>query len=281
MNKGHEALIYHTYFHDFYDSLPDISILVHADITSWHMDFLLSNLTFALAQLDLYEVRKRGYANLRVDWHNACPDWIDTTATKPDHLKREETFMREAFLANFGPAAAPADDSAAGVGVPRYLAQPCCNQFAVTRGTVRSVPKERFAHFMHWLETSELEDYISGRTWEHLFQYLFTGRAVDCPIPWKTYCIMYHICFDGPPGYEEWLAAEKERGFLLEDLKPGFAKKVWQWAWQIRKEKLERDVEVVDQRLEALRARAMERGRDERARRGWTADLYAEGFSRS
>ncbi len=28
--KGREALIYHTYFHDFYDTLPDISILIHA-----------------------------------------------------------------------------------------------------------------------------------------------------------------------------------------------------------------------------------------------------------
>ena len=29
-NKGHESMIYHQYFYDFYDNLPDVSILVHS-----------------------------------------------------------------------------------------------------------------------------------------------------------------------------------------------------------------------------------------------------------
>lgn len=40
-NKGHEAMIYHQYFYDFYDNLPDISILIHSHQQSWHVDQLL------------------------------------------------------------------------------------------------------------------------------------------------------------------------------------------------------------------------------------------------
>jgi hypothetical protein len=40
-NKGHEAIIYHQYFYDFYDNLPDVSILVYSHQRSWHVEQLL------------------------------------------------------------------------------------------------------------------------------------------------------------------------------------------------------------------------------------------------
>jgi hypothetical protein len=40
-NKGHESMIYHQYFYDFYDNLPDVSILVHSQQKSWHVEKLL------------------------------------------------------------------------------------------------------------------------------------------------------------------------------------------------------------------------------------------------
>ncbi|CAL3970950.1 unnamed protein product, partial [Diplocarpon coronariae] len=40
-NKGHEAMMYHQYFYDFYDDLPDISILIHSQQLSWHVEQLL------------------------------------------------------------------------------------------------------------------------------------------------------------------------------------------------------------------------------------------------
>jgi len=40
-NKGHEAMIYHQYFYDFYDNLPDVSVLVHSHQRSWHIEQLL------------------------------------------------------------------------------------------------------------------------------------------------------------------------------------------------------------------------------------------------
>lgn len=40
-NKGHEAMMYHQYFYDFYDELPDIAILIHSQARSWHVEALL------------------------------------------------------------------------------------------------------------------------------------------------------------------------------------------------------------------------------------------------
>ena len=40
-NKGHEAMMYHQYFFDFYDNLPDITILIHSQQRSWHVEQLL------------------------------------------------------------------------------------------------------------------------------------------------------------------------------------------------------------------------------------------------
>lgn len=40
-NKGHEAMMYHQYFYDYYDKLPDVSVLVHSQQRSWHVEQLL------------------------------------------------------------------------------------------------------------------------------------------------------------------------------------------------------------------------------------------------
>ncbi|KAI2779682.1 hypothetical protein F4815DRAFT_179857 [Daldinia loculata] len=184
--KGREAMIYLTYMHDFYDNLPDVTIFTHADESPWHVERTLnSSLVFAMSHLDLRQVLQRQYFNLRVSWENACPDWINTTKTEYDDTKQEEHFIRQAFSENF-----------ATNDVPEILAGPCCSQFAVTRDAVRRHPRSQYQRSMTWLMQTDLEDFLSGRVWEHFWQWLFKGQAVDCPIEWKSYCRMYHICYD-------------------------------------------------------------------------------------
>ncbi|CAJ2502443.1 Uu.00g098370.m01.CDS01 [Anthostomella pinea] len=186
--KGREALIYHTYMHDFYDDLPDISIMIHADETSWHVeDVLNASMTFALSHLDLDQVLERQYFNLRVSWEGACPDWINTTFLdeQDDVHKLEEPYMHEAFSENF-----------ATNKVPEILGGPCCSQFAVTKDAVKRHPQSQYRQNMDWLVQTDWNDYIAGRVWEHMWPFLFRGEAVDCAIEWKAYCRMYHICFN-------------------------------------------------------------------------------------
>ncbi|KUJ18698.1 uncharacterized protein LY89DRAFT_557500, partial [Mollisia scopiformis] len=190
-NKGNEAISYLTYLHDFYDILPEISIFIHGSDSSWHIDGVLAHSTKeALNTLDLEEVRRRGYLNLRTSWANACPVWINTSIQIGDErydekLREEEPFMRAAIEAIFP-----------NKKVPMALASPCCSQFAVTKERIRRIPKEQYKRAIDWLMSTELESKVSGRIWEHLWHWLFLGKDIDCPSEWRALCVWYHLCFE-------------------------------------------------------------------------------------
>ncbi|KAI0002689.1 hypothetical protein F4779DRAFT_127309 [Xylariaceae sp. FL0662B] len=258
--KGREALIYHTYMHDFYDNLPDISILVHADENPWHVeDVLNSSMTFVLSHLDLDQVMQMQYFNLRVAWQDACPDWINTTTalTEVDDHKKEEPYMHEAFSENFGTNQ-----------VPEILGGPCCSQFAVTRDAVRRHPRSQYKMNMDWLVQTDWTDYIAGRVWEHMWPWLFKGEAVDCAIEWKAYCRMYHICFD---------AESRDRVTSLESERKELKKKT-----EILKELLDpqgglaarKRIEEIGIIMAAELEKALERGKSEAVRMNLLSDLY-------
>lgn len=204
--KGREALIYHTYFHDFYDDLPDLSIMIHAHEDPWHMDGVLQqSMLFALSRLDLERTHERGYVNLRASWEGGCPDRIDTSKTSDESTIQEESYMREAFAANFG-----------SVRVPRFFAGPCCSQFVVTRDTVHRHARSQYKRSMDWLVETNWSDYITGRTWEHMFPWLFRGEAIDCPVESNVYCGMYGICFEHPDDSTRYNKLWQERRDLME-----------------------------------------------------------------
>ncbi|KAI1344902.1 hypothetical protein F5Y15DRAFT_364153 [Xylariaceae sp. FL0016] len=260
-NKGREALIYHTYMHDFYDDLPDISIMTHADETSWHVENILnSSMTLALSLLDLDAVMKREYFNLRVSWKGGCPAWINTTFTDgpDDEHKLEEQYMQEAFSENF-----PTNN------VPEILGGPCCSQFAVTRDAVQKHPKSQYRHNMDWLVQTDWNDFIAGRVWEHLWQYAFKGQAVDCANEWESYCFMYHICFDDKSrefvtGLEEEREELKENTSILKELLDP------QGGLEAR-----RRLEEIDFLLQVQLEDALERGRNDTERANLLSKPYA------
>ncbi|KAK0121930.1 hypothetical protein ONS95_010205 [Cadophora gregata] len=209
-NKGHEAMMYHQYFYDFYDNLPDISILIHSQQRSWHIEQLLDqSMSFSLNHLDLREVQRRGFLNLRVTWGIGCSSGsMNTTRVNEESsTSPEQKEMQEAFRANFNV-----------YNVPEILATPCCSQIAVTKERIRSVPREQYQHHIKWLLDSNLSDSISGRTWEHMWQYLFLEKSIDCPLEHKAYCRLYHICFGGREEYEEWIELNQGRSQLEKEL---------------------------------------------------------------
>lgn len=268
-NKGREAMIYHSYFYDFYDNLPDVAIMVHAHDISWHMEPLLSHsVSYAVSHLDLLAVKERGYANLRVSWDNACPAYIDTTLKGTTGLALEGQSTREAFLQNFGAKVGLMYDA------PEILAQPCCNQFAVTGDTIRTVSKEQYRHFINWFLTSPMDDFMLGRTWEHMFQWLFTTRAVDCPMEWKTYCKMYRICFESREEYRNYMRLEMLQEDLIDQYDLSFFKALWTWRLGNGKQELARAIGVVSRQINEVKGQALERGRAKQATSMSTDSLY-------
>ncbi|KAI1389615.1 uncharacterized protein F4822DRAFT_398964 [Hypoxylon trugodes] len=256
--KGREALIYLTYMHDFYDDLPDITFFTHADESPWHMESELnSSVTFAMSHLDLAQVQQRQYFNLRVSWENACPNWINTTKTELDTGKLEEIYMWEAFSENFG-----TDD------VPEILAGPCCSQFAVTKEAIRRRPKSQYRTSMNWLVETHWDDYITGRIWEHFWSWLFRGEAVDCAIEWKTYCSMYHVCFDSAS--RNRVVSLKEEKEELKN-KSGFLDRLSDMLGGYKNKKRIKEIDVI---LETELEKALERGQSETRRMELLSDLY-------
>jgi hypothetical protein len=209
-NKGHEAMIYHQYFYDFYDNLPEISILIHSSDRSWHVEELLdTSMLFSINHLDMREVQRRQFLNLRVTWGTGCSSGSINTSRYMDENPSagEEKEMRETFQANFNI-----------YDIPQILATPCCSQIAVTKERILSVPRDQYAHHIDWLLETKLDDNLSGRTWEHMWQYLFLHKAIDCPLEHRAYCTLYHICFGGREQYDEWIELMQGKDKLNKEL---------------------------------------------------------------
>ncbi|KAG9233931.1 hypothetical protein BJ875DRAFT_462879 [Amylocarpus encephaloides] len=157
--------------------------------------------SYALNHLNFDEVARRGYVNLKIDWQNGCPAWINTTITEgsPEFsdFRVEEPFMKPLFQDMF-----PKDP------IPEIFGGPCCSQFAVSRAALQSLPKSWYEARIDWILNTELEDAISGRLFEHLWAYVWRGDAVDCEVEYKALCRLYRICFQEQEELDMWNGAQ-------------------------------------------------------------------------
>ncbi|CAI7597706.1 unnamed protein product [Penicillium palitans] len=169
-NKGHEVMIYLTYIVDHYDQLPDVAVFMHSHQFAWHNDNLFAgDAAQLLRRLNLNRVIREGYMNTRCGFGPGCPAWMHPGALEEDESKQEEIMLARAWGELF-----PDRE------IPSVLAQPCCAQFALSRDRIRSIPRARFVFYRDWLLSTDLSDYITGRIWEYLWQFIFTGEPVLC-----------------------------------------------------------------------------------------------------
>jgi Protein of unknown function (DUF3431) len=208
-NKGHEVMVYLTYIIDHYDELPDVSIFMHAHQFAWHQNELLNNDGVEMVKrLSSERVSREGYMNLRCHWMPGCPDWMHPGTVDVDINKQEETIMAQAWAELFPDRA-----------IPEVLAQPCCAQFALSRDRIMVRSKERYEFFREWLLRTPLDDKISGRVWEYLWQVVFTDQPVFCPNQWACYCDGYGVCFENEQDFDDWFQLRWKRLNLELDLK--------------------------------------------------------------
>lgn len=193
-NKGHEVMIYLSYIIDHYDILPDISIFLHPHRFAWHNNDLLENdMAQMLQRLNNARVMREGYMNLRCQWDPGCPHWLRPQSDERVNVKKEQKVVGKAWKELF-----PFES------VPEVLSGACCSQFAVSRDTIRALPISRYVWFRDWIMRTDLTDYMSGRVFEYLWQYIFTGKHEVCPSPHVCYCDGYGVCFEGQDAFQKW-----------------------------------------------------------------------------
>ncbi|EDN02531.1 predicted protein [Histoplasma mississippiense (nom. inval.)] len=209
-NKGHEAMVYLTYIIDTYHALPDIVIFMHAHDTTWHNNDFLSSSGQTVQRLRSAKVLRDGYMNLRCHHEPGCPDHIHptkptttaTAATTAGEGETDETQSHDDAL-NIPESAVMGlawTELFPTTPISRVLSQPCCGQFAVSGSRIRAMPRERYVQFREWLLKTTLDDRLSGRVWEYLWQYVFGGVEEYCPDEYSCYCEGYGVCFGGDEG---------------------------------------------------------------------------------
>ena len=188
---------------------------MHSHRYSWHNNELLErDAVQMISRLSAERVQREGYMNMRCHWDPGCPDWIHPGTIEENDNKREEILMAKAWTEIF-----PLDP------IPSVLAQPCCGQFAISRDRIRSIPLATFIYYRDWLLNTPLSDYISGRVWEYVWQYMFTGNTILCPRENVCYCDGFGVCFGGEEKYDAYWELDREKKRLEEELKGWTEKK--------------------------------------------------------
>ncbi|MCJ1438568.1 hypothetical protein MMC27_007958 [Xylographa pallens] len=277
-NKGHEVMVYLTYIIDHYEQLPEIIIFMHAHRHAWHNSDLLGFDAIEMIQrLNSERVIRHGYMNLRCAWDPGCPEWLHPYETGELLSKQEQGLLARSWSELF-----PLDP------LPTVLGQACCAQFAVSRERVLSISRQRFVFYRDWLLRTPLTDYFSGRIWEFVWQYVFTGYETYCPAEHACYCDGFGVCFGGKVQYGEFLALRQSKNNYTKELEQ--LRKQQQTALEAG-ESVESDgnvipgvsrlgeeavlkgrIEMLEKELSSRRLDALERGKDVRNREAEVAD---------
>jgi Protein of unknown function (DUF3431) len=207
-NKGHEAMVYLTYIIDHYDRLSDLTMFMHAHRVTWHNnDLLFSDAIETIQRLSSPKVIRDGYMNLRCHWDPGCPDHIHPSVQDDKNGNvPEAVVIGRAWLELFPDAVAP----------PAVLSQPCCAQFALSKARILNLPLDRYIFFRIWLLNTDIDDRVSGRIWEYVWQYIFAGVDEFCPVESICYCDGYGICFGNEENFQEWFAIRKKSRELAD-----------------------------------------------------------------
>ena len=208
VNKGHEAMAYLSYIVDHYYNLSDISIFMHSHQVTWHNnDLLLSDAAMMVKRLRPERVLRHGYMNLRCHHDPGCPEHIDLQANEDDINIPEATIMKNSWKQLF-----PDSD------IPKVLSQPCCAQFAVSRDQLHQLPYDTYVFYRDWIIHTDMDDKLSGRVFEYLWQFIFAGVEEFCPSEHVCYCDGYGVCLGGKKQWDDWLSMSNEAKRLGEAL---------------------------------------------------------------
>lgn len=103
--------------------------------------------------------------------------------------------------------------------IPPVLSSACCAQFAVSRERILALPRKRYMDLRDWIDRTKLNDYLSGRVFEYLWHYIFTGAAVDCPSMSACYCDGFGVCMGSPAAFDYFFELRYDFEALKQELR--------------------------------------------------------------
>ena len=279
-NKGHEVMVYLTYIIDHYTELPDTVIFMHAHRWTHHnVELLGHDSAQMIRRLSNDYVAREGYVNMRCRWYPGCPGWLNPNDTRETIAKQEQVVLFEILQELF-----PSESK------PEALGQTCCAQFALSRNRILSIPLSRFIFYRDWILRTPLSDYVSGRIWEYLWQYIFTGQGIYCPSEHICLCQGFGVCFRSDAEYREFEELRDKKKAIEGKLKglqekQAVTKKEKDEAYgsvgpafldSRRSANLTSQIEVFEKDIAARRQAAIERGAIPENRAGWSDEQWAQ-----
>lgn len=264
-NKGHEAMVYLTHIIDHYDNLSDVNMFMHSHLEAWHNnDLLRSSSAVMIKRLNNAKVVREGYVNMRCHLDPGCPRHILLNSGRNKDIP-EAVIMAQAWTELFP------DEP-----IPEVVSQPCCSQFALSRDRIRTLPKERYLAFRQWLLDSSLDDKLSGRVFEYVWQYLWAGVYEFCPKEHVCYCDTYGVCFGGEDEYSLYFELRDE----ARDLRSEISKLIWGPARtrdHARASELREQAQEIEHRHMHMKKEALENGKSSRKRAAELGRPWREG----
>jgi hypothetical protein len=158
VNKGLEASVYLKYIVDYYDNLSDYTFFIHDEEYAWHhsgsivdkyKEAVLSNKKYYNINDRLIWNQKDMIKKCEGDQtYNHFMSWYDKYIEEYIHISKIPN--NNDFIYGYRGAA----------------------QFLVHKDLIRKLPKQFYENIYHWIITTDLPNYISGRflewTW-HVF----------------------------------------------------------------------------------------------------------------
>ena len=156
-NKGKDVPMYLKYIIDNYHNLPDKILFLHGHQMSYHQDF------------------PSDYIIKNVDWNSSeyfsvnSRNSYQEVSSKFSKSENSFTWLRDNWSIFGGELPFPED------GLFFYPS----SQFVVSKELITQYKKEFWINLYKWIETSELDSFISSRIIEYTWHYILTKNPKD------------------------------------------------------------------------------------------------------
>lgn len=159
-NKGNEISCYLKYIIDNYDRLGDKNLFLHAHRNSYHQtepaDYIVNNINWNLS--DYFSVTRR-------DWY--FHEGVNIKNHTNDYLQIKQNW-NSIFSKN--------------IELPHTFHHYSCAQFQVNKDNILKNGLTFYKNAYNWIMSTPLPCSISGRVFEHIWHFIFTGSNIETVI---------------------------------------------------------------------------------------------------